>query len=46
MFTVAALRNAVRNQATLTIKRRSSTVSSEANPVKLHAILTGPTGEQ
>ena len=42
IFTVAA---AVRNHASLTIKRLSSTVSTEANPVKLHAILTGPTGE-
>ena len=43
---MAALRNAIRNQASgLTIKRLSSTsVSAEASPVKLHAILTGPTG--
>ena len=46
MLTVASLRNAVRHQALLTIKRLSSTaVSTEANTAKLHAILTGPTGE-
>ena len=42
MFTVIA---AVRNHASLTIKRLSSAVNAEANPMKLHAILTGPTGE-